>query len=209
METGAIELNVEPDRWARRQKREKKKTRLRRRRRRRWPSLERTFAWRRDAGSPTLSSRVFAPENSRSSYVTGSRGRSYGEVTMREDGCRLSDATLDKYLRRAPLPPSPGAIRPAPPIRYRLVSFAVRLREPWLERCCSHELSRAHSGFHGIEIPLEKRGGEKRERGREGEFYVIPFTFSFPFLPCADGENAQLQQCSCVCVSLSLRFRVR
>lgn len=48
--------------------------------------------------------RVFAPENSRSSYVTGSRGRSYGEVTMREDGCRLSDATLDKYLRCAPLP---------------------------------------------------------------------------------------------------------
>lgn len=43
------------------------------------------------------SSRVFAPENSRSSYVTGSRGRCYGEVTMREDSCRLSDATSDKY----------------------------------------------------------------------------------------------------------------
>lgn len=50
------------------------------------------------------SSRVFASENSRSSYVTGSRGRCYGEVTMREDSCRLSDATSDKYQCTALFP---------------------------------------------------------------------------------------------------------
>lgn len=101
--------------------------------------------------------RVFAPENSRSSYVTGSRGRSYGEVTMREDGCRLSDATLDKYLRCAPLPLQ----RFASPIGYRLVSFAVRLREPCLELLPSLSLFFSFF-FYGILV----------ERRRE--FYAIP-----------------------------------
>lgn len=112
--------------------------------------------------------RVFAPENSRSSYVTGSRGRSYGEVTMREDGCRLSDATLDKYLRCAPLPLQ----RFASPIGYRLVSFAVRLREPCLELLPS--LSLFFSFFF--------TGSSSRDGGN--------FTRSPLF---HDGENAQLQ----------------
>lgn len=112
--------------------------------------------------------RVFAPENSRSSYVTGSRGRSYGEVTMREDGCRLSDATLDKYLRCAPLPLQ----RFASPIGYRLVSFAVRLREPCLELLPSLSLF----------FPFFFTGSSSRDGGN--------FTRSPLF---HDGENAQLQ----------------
>lgn len=206
METGTIELNVETDRWARRQKREEKKDyRLRRCR---WPSLERTFAWRRDAGSPTLPSRVFAPENSRSSYVTGSRGRSYGEVTMREDGCRLSDATLDKYLYAALLSLLPSLLPPprfAPRHQSGIGSYLSRFVYGNRGSSVVARTTKFHERirvFTGSRSPRERRKrGEREGRGiLRDPLYV--------FLPCADGENAQLQ-CSCVCVSLSLRFRVR
>lgn len=156
------ELNVGRDTKKRKRKEKKKSSTT-------WPSLERTFAWRRDAGSPTLSSSLCSREFTLQlrDRVTGSELR---EVTMREDGCRLSDATLDKYLRCAPLPLQRFASRLPNRVSARIFRGSFKGTVPRVV------------AFSFSLFPFFFTGSSSRDGGN--------FTRSPLF---HDGENAQLQ----------------